>query len=156
MIAPSAWTARPAAPAFASDAAYARHPLSADDVLRGMWLQRGLMLVVFLAVLILGLGFAFTLKATYPAHSSLLVRLGQEYVYEPRIGDAGRGALPSTDQVIQSEVEILGSPELHQQVVEAVGVGQIEPSLARKFAAAGPDERATMIAQTTAESGERA
>jgi uncharacterized protein involved in exopolysaccharide biosynthesis len=55
--------------------------------------------------------------------------------------------------VIQSEVEILGSPELHQQVVEAVGVGQIEPSLARKFAAAGPDERATMIAQTTADLG---
>ncbi len=42
------------------------------------------MLVVFLAIFVLGLAFATTLKKTYTAQSSLLVRLGQEYVYEPR------------------------------------------------------------------------
>jgi uncharacterized protein involved in exopolysaccharide biosynthesis len=153
MIAPSAWTARPAAPVFTADAGPPRRHYSMDDVLNGLWRERGLMLLVFLLVLAVGVAFAFTLKTEYPAHASLLVRLGQEYVYEPRIGDAGRGAVPSTDQVIQSEAEILGSPGLHQQVIEALGVGRVDPSLAAKYAAAGPDERAAITAQVVAAVG---
>ncbi len=154
MIAPSAWTSRPAAPAFASDRAPARPQYDAEEFLSALWSERGLMLAVFLTVLALGVAFAFTLKTSYPAHSSLLVRLGQEYVYEPRVGDAGRGALPSTDQVIQSEVEILGSAGLHQRVVEQLGVARIEPSLAMKYAAAGPDERALITSQVVAQMGQ--
>jgi len=154
MIAPSAWTERPNAPAFASGGGSARGPYSAEEFLSALWRERGLMLAVFLVVLALGVAVAFALKTSYPAHSSLLVRLGQEYVYEPRVGDAARGALPSTDQVIQSEVEILGSAGLHQKVVEALGVGSIEPSLASKFAAAGPDQRAMITAQVVADMGQ--
>ncbi|HUO21547.1 MAG TPA: lipopolysaccharide biosynthesis protein [Caulobacteraceae bacterium] len=154
MIAPSAWTERPSAPAFASDAVGARGQLSAKAVLSGLWRERTLMAVVFATVLAIGAAFGFTLKTAYPAHASLLIRLGQEYVYEPRIGDAGRGAVPSTDQVIQSEVEILGSEGLHQKVVEALGVGRIEPGAARRFDAAGPEERAAMTAQATADLGQ--
>ena len=62
--------------------------------------------------------------------------------------------MPSTDQVIQSEVEILGSAGLHQQVVEALGVGRLDPSLAAKFAAAGPQQRAAMTAQAVAAMGQ--
>jgi uncharacterized protein involved in exopolysaccharide biosynthesis len=113
------------------------------------------MLIVFLAVLAVGAAFAFTLKTEYPAHASLLVRLGQEYVYEPRIGDAGRGAVPSTDQMIQSEAEILGSPGLHQQVVEALGVDRIDPSLGAAYASAGPDQRAAIMAQVVSEMGQK-
>ncbi len=111
------------------------------------------MIVVFLTVAALGIAFAMTLKTSYPAHSSLLIRLGQEYVYEPRVGDAARGAVPSTDQVIQSEVEILGSGGLHQKVVQDLGVGRIDPSLARAYASAAPDQRATMEAQAAAALG---
>jgi uncharacterized protein involved in exopolysaccharide biosynthesis len=153
MIAPSAWTARPSAPAFTSDAAPSRRQFSTPEVLAGLWRERALMTIVFVVVMIVGVAFAFTLKTRYPAHASLLVRLGQEYVYEPRIGDAGRGAVPSTDQVIQSEVEILGSAGLHEQVVNAVGVGRLEPGLAGKFAAAGPAERAALTAQAVADLG---
>ncbi len=111
------------------------------------------MAAVFVVVAALGIVFSLSLKPSYPAHSSLLVRLGQEYVYEPRIGDAGRGAVPSTDQVIQSEVEILGSAGLHQKVIETLGLGRVEPAMARKFAAAGPGQRAIMTAQAVANMG---
>lgn len=154
MIAPSAWTVGTAAPALSADVGRPRRHYSTDDILNGLWRERSLMLLVFLAVLAIGVMFAFTLKTQYPAHASLLVRLGQEYVYEPRIGDAGRGAVPSTDQVIQSEVEILGSAGLHQQVVDALGVGRLDPSLAAKFAAAGPQQRAAMTAQAVAAMGQ--
>ncbi|HVY35465.1 MAG TPA: GumC family protein [Caulobacteraceae bacterium] len=153
MIAPSAWTSRPVAPTFASGGQAVRPAYDVESFLAALWRERGLMLAVFLAVLALGVALAFTLKTTYPAHSSLLVRLGQEYVYEPRVGDAARGALPSTDQVIQSEVEILGSAGLHQRVIEQLGVGRIEPALAMKYAAAGPEGRALITAQLVAQMG---
>ena len=80
MIAPSAWTDRPAAPAFASAGGSARPQYSARELLGALWRERGLMLAVFVAVLALGVALALTMKTSYPAHSSLLVRLGQEYV----------------------------------------------------------------------------
>ena len=153
MFAPSAWTTRPAATAPPSDGWAVRPRYSAKDFITLLWRERGLMLLVFLVMLALGVAAAMSLKTSYPAHSSLLVRLGQEYVYEPRVGDAARGAVPSTDQVIQSEVEILGSPTLHQKVVEALGVGRVDPSLAGPYAAAGPDKRAALMAGVVAGMG---
>src|SRR4051812_23844017 len=79
------------------------------DVPALLWRERLLMLTVFAVLFVLGIFTAFSLKTTYPAYSSVLVRLGQEYVYEPRAGDAGRGAVPAADAVIQSELEILNS-----------------------------------------------
>ena len=152
MIAPSAWTARPSPPVFTSEADLPRFHFSLEEeVTEGLWRERWLMAVVFLAVLTVGVVVAFGLKATYPAHASLLVRLGQEYVYEPRIGDAGRGFVPSTDQVIQSEVEILSSPDLHRKVVDELGAPRVEPKLARKFAAASPQVRSTMAAEVASD-----
>ncbi len=92
-----------------------------------------LMLSVFVVVLLLGAVFALTLPKTYTAHSSLLVQLSQEYVYEPRAGDAGRGVAPQKDQVVQSEAEILSSDALKRRVIQAVGLKVIDPKLAAAY-----------------------
>src|SRR5690606_33907449 len=81
------------------------------------------------------------MKTAYPAHSSVLVRLGQEYVYEPRAGDAGRGAIPDTDALIQAETEILGSAALKERVIDKLGLSQIYPELASRFARASASEQ---------------
>ena len=75
-----------------------RAKYAASDVPTLLWRERWLMLATFLGVAVLGVAFAFTLKTVYPAHSSVLVKLGQEYVYQPRSGDAGRGSVPDNDQ----------------------------------------------------------
>ena len=105
------------------------------------------MLGVFLVIVVLGAGFAMTLKKTYTANSSLFVRLGQEYVYEPRAGDAGRGAVPNSDQVIQSEAEILNSGELHERVIRKLGLGAIFPKVADKYARATPEEKRKLMGE---------
>lgn len=128
-----AWAGRP------------RHDLADIPVL--LWRERWLMLGVFLAVFALGLAAAFTLKTTYTATSSVLVRLGQEYVYEPRAGDAGRGAAPDSDTLIQAETEILGSPEVKRRTIERLGLSQIDEDLARAYAAAGAAEKRAVIAK---------
>lgn len=107
-----------------------------SDVLAMVWREGLLMLIVFAVLVLLGLGAVMTLKTKYPAYSSVLVRLGQEYVYEPRAGDAARGAVPTSDEVIQSETEILGAAQLKQRVIAKLGLAQIDPKLADKYAKA--------------------
>ncbi|HEY1753630.1 MAG TPA: Wzz/FepE/Etk N-terminal domain-containing protein [Caulobacteraceae bacterium] len=112
-----------------------------------LWRERWLMLAVFLGLAGVGVIFALTLKTVYPAHSSVLVKLGQEYVYQPRAGDAGRGAVPDNDQLIQAETEIMSSDALKMRVVRRIGVAKLDPRDARAYAAASPEKRELMIAQ---------
>ena len=112
-----------------------------SDFVALLWRERFLMLAVFAVLFVIGAAFAFSLKTTYPASSSILVRLGQEYVYEPRAGDAGRGAVPEAEQVIQAETEILASSELKQRVIDRLGLSRIYPKLADEFTEAPPGEK---------------
>ena len=115
------------------------------DIISLLWRERLLMLGVFLAIVVLGFAAAFTLKTTYPANASVLIRLGQEYVYEPRAGDAARGAVPESDAVIQSEVEILSSAQLKQQVIEQIGLPRLYPAIGGGYDSASPADRRLMM-----------
>jgi uncharacterized protein involved in exopolysaccharide biosynthesis len=123
----SGWTNRP------------RYALA--DYFTLLWRERTLILAVFAVLFLVGLAAAFAMKKSYPAYASVLVRMGQEYVYEPRAGDAGRGAVPDSDQVIQSETEILGSAQLKQKVIARLGLTRIYPELGKRYAVAKPDEQ---------------
>ncbi|MDP3660261.1 GumC family protein [Phenylobacterium sp.] len=140
MAAPAAWNLK--GPDATSGSEWASRPrYVVSDIPTLLWRERGLMLVVFAVIFALGLMAAFSMKTRYPAYSSVLVRLGQEYVYEPRAGDAGRGAVPDSDQVIQSETEILSSAHLKQRVIERLGLAYIDPKLAERYASAGPADK---------------
>jgi uncharacterized protein involved in exopolysaccharide biosynthesis len=115
------------------------------DIASLLWRERLLMFGVFLAIVILGFAAAFTLKTVYPADASVLIRLGQEYVYEPRAGDAARGAVPEADAVIQSEVEILSSSQLKQQVIEQIGLPRLYPAIGAGYDSASLADRRLMM-----------
>jgi uncharacterized protein involved in exopolysaccharide biosynthesis len=125
----------------------ARPKYAPSDIPVLLWRERRLMLAVFLAVVLAGVIAAFALKTLYPAHASLLVKLGQEYVYEPRAGDAGRGAVPDNDQMLQSEAEILGSDEVRLRVVQRLGLARLAPDKADAFASGSPEQRQLMMAR---------
>lgn len=116
------------------------------DIAALTWRRLPLMVLVFLLVAGAGVFVALRMKDSYPARSSLLVKLGQEYVYQPTVGDAGRGAIPDNDQVVQSELEILQSQAVKAKVVDDIGVARLSPSLGRAYAAAGPDKRRDIVA----------
>jgi uncharacterized protein involved in exopolysaccharide biosynthesis len=148
----SAWIEdrEPSAPPMRGGGAASRPRFAAADVVLLLWRERFVMLSVFLGVAALGLGVALMLKTSYPAHSSLLIRLGQEYVYEPRVGDAGRGVTPDSDSVIQSEVEIMGSAQLKERVIDKLGIGRLFPSMAGRYERAGLPDQQKMMAQAVA------
>ncbi|MEI9965933.1 MAG: hypothetical protein WDM92_16140 [Caulobacteraceae bacterium] len=83
------------------------------------------------------------------------MRLGQEYVYEPGVGDAARGAIPTIDQLVQSEVEILNSAELRRRVIADLGMGRVFPDLAGKYAAADPARQSQIMDSAVAAMGRR-
>lgn len=122
-----------------------------------LWRERYLMAAVFLGIFILGAAFAMTMKRAYPAHSSVLVRLGQEYVYEPRAGDAARGAVPDSAQVLQSETEILGSDGLKEQVVltliKRFGWALLDPKHPKAYDGISEAKRQTMRSQAVLSMG---
>ena len=115
---------------------HARPRYAPADFVTLLWRERWLMIGVFLVIFALGGAAAFLMKKEYTAQSSILVRLGQEYVYEPELGDAARGAISTTDQIVQSEIQILQSAELHRRVIEGLGITGVFPDLAPKLAAA--------------------
>lgn len=84
-----------------------------------------LMVLVFLVVFAIAAAAVFTLKKTYTAQASLFVGIGQEYVYQPRVGEAPPFNLPQPGEVAQSEMTILNSQALARRVVRTVGVEAI-------------------------------
>ncbi len=122
----------------------ARPRYDLEDFVALVWRQRYFMVVVFLVVLAIGIFGALLLKKSYAAHSSLLIQLSQEYVYNPRVGDAARGATPTGDQVIQSETEILSSAALKERVIRRIGFARMFPTAAAEYAKASPNEKKTM------------
>ena len=131
----------------------ARPRYTASDVGALLWRDRFLMLAIFLVLLAIGLGVALTMKTRYPATASLLVRLGPEYVYQPNVGDAARGAIPTNDQLVAAEVEILNSAELRRRVIDELGMAEVMPSRAKAYASAPPAKKVQMREQAAAAMG---
>ncbi|KQR61572.1 chain-length determining protein [Brevundimonas sp. Leaf168] len=95
------------------------------DVIGLLFRELLLMIVVFVVILGLGFAAAMTLKKSYTATGSVFAGVGQEYVYQPRVGTAERGQAPQGDEVANSEAAILGSSAVRQKVVEALGPAAI-------------------------------
>jgi len=112
-----------------------------SDIAALLWRNLPWMILTFLVVAIIGVIVAVRMPTTYPAHSSLLIRLNQAYVYQPQVGDAARGAAPDNDQVVQSELEILQSDAVKIKVVSDIGLARLYPELGKGYATASPAKR---------------
>jgi len=98
------------------------------DIVGLLFRELLLMIVIFLVVFAIGAAAVLTLKKTYTARASLNAGVGQEYVYQPRVGiQQGQGsAAPSLGEVAQAEAAILNSREVRLRAVRAVGVAAFE------------------------------
>lgn len=111
-----------------------------------LWGEMKIMVPVFLVIVFIGLACAVVfLKSSYTAYRSVVVQVGQEYVYQPLLGDAGRGAVPLTSAMVDSEVGLLTSADLHQRVLNQLTLPYVFPKMAEKYRAATPAARAEMM-----------
>ncbi len=104
--------------------------LGAADTALQLWRAKWLMLFVFLPIALFGIAIALLVPTKYPASTRLLVRLGQEYVFDPVVGDAAKGAFPQQEEVLQAETELARSPVIAERVIKRIGLDHLYPNLA--------------------------
>lgn len=77
--------------------------------------------------------YSFTPTPRYKSESILMVRLGNEYVFQPESMHAATAPnqfIPfDRDQIFKSEVAILNSSDVHREVIRAMGVETLFPQL---------------------------
>lgn len=117
--------------------------LSLADIAAMLWGERMLVLAVGGAICALGLIAALAAPRTYTARSELIVRMGEEYVYQPTAGGAGAGATPDMQTIVNAEMRLIGSGAVVRGAIESVGIATLYPDIdaspgsdARKLAAA--------------------
>lgn len=92
------------------------------DVVGMLFRELLLMIVIFLVIFAIGAFAAFGLKKSYTATGAVFAGVGQEYVYQPRVGTAERGGqAPQGAEVANSEAAIIGSSAVRERVVLALG-----------------------------------
>ncbi len=125
----------------------ARPRYAPSDFVTLLWREKWLMLAIFLVIFVIGAGAAMAMKKSYTASSSVLIQLGQEYVYEPPAGDAARGAVPDIDSLVASETEILLSGTLRERTLRKIGLEVVYPKLGADYAIASPAEKSEIMAK---------
>ena len=108
-----------------------------------LWAERALVLTVGAVICALGLVLALLAPKNYTARAELLVRLGEEYVYQPTAGGAGAGATPDMQAIVNAEMRMIGSGAVVRRTIADVGIARLYPDIAaspvsdaRKLAAA--------------------
>ncbi|MBK8838350.1 MAG: hypothetical protein IPO30_06520 [Hyphomonadaceae bacterium] len=128
------WTERTSAGATAPRAqprvARLRPKLGLADTLLQLWRAKWLMSLVFVPILLIGVAITLLAPTKFSANTRLLVRLGQEYVFDPVIGDAAKGAFPQQEEVLQAEAELARSPVIAERVIAGIGLSRLYPNFA--------------------------
>lgn len=118
--------------------------MSLVDAAAMLWSERALVLMVGGAICALGLAAALMAPRAYTARTELIVRMGEEYVYQPLPGGAGAGATPDMQTVVNAEMRMIGSGTVVRAAIQEVGLATLYPDIA---AAPGSDARKLAAAE---------
>ncbi len=88
--------------------------------------------IIFVAVFVVCFGGSFLMPSKYKAETRILVQSGREFEVATEKGESSPTGVPyiTKQEVINSEVEILGSRDLVENAIKAVGLKRIYPSIA--------------------------
>lgn len=99
--------------------------VSMRDFLHPVFKRKYQVLVFFLATVCTVVVGSVTATPVYEAASQILVKMGRENIYQPPGGNAGPVINYQRDEQINSEIEILQSGALAQQVVASLGASVV-------------------------------
>ena len=103
---------------------------SLRDLATALFYYKRPTILAFLVPCALGLVAGFMAHTTFTAQARLLVLYGSEYVFHPGNRDTGSDITLDRNQIIQGELQILQSPALAAEVMQAVGPATVYPALA--------------------------
>jgi polysaccharide biosynthesis protein PslE len=118
--------------------------LSVLDAAAMLWAERALVLGLGAAICALGLAAALMAPKAYTARTELIVRMGEEYVYQPTAGGAGAGATPDMQAIVNAEMRMIASGAVVRAAIADIGLATLYPDIA---SAPGSDARKLAAAE---------
>ena len=105
--------------------------ISLRDLLTVFFKHRAKILTIFSIVVAMVTITTFIAPPVYEAKSTLLVKYGREYMNQSEVGASQPMMSLDRKEIINSEIQILKSPDLAQKVIESIKLSQIYPDLAK-------------------------
>ena len=102
--------------------------LTKRDLIFILFRRKGLILTFLVSAVLASVLYVLVASPTYESTAKLLIRIGPESSNLDPTTSSGRTVTvaQSMQQVVKSEIEILNSQEMAEQVVDAIGVSSIE------------------------------
>ncbi len=85
------------------------------------------------------------LPVTWTASTTIMVKQGREFYYRAEVGDATSQPLLSVTEMVNSQVEILASRDLAEQVVGELGLEKLYPDMLAPAAPDVPHDSAALL-----------
>ena len=104
--------------------------VSLRDILTIVFKHKRKILGVFLGTVVLVALGSFLLPPTYEATSTLMVKMGREHIYRSEVGSVNPAVSFDQERVIESELQIISSRDLMEQVIETIGIETMYPDIA--------------------------
>lgn len=120
---------------------YPKRGVTLIELIEIMWGQKWFMAMVFAVISILGALFALTLETTYTSQAKVLVRLSDDFIYNPVVGEGGGGFASEQERIMRGEVDIMSSRQVREELLDDELFALIDPEAAAKFQAADSIER---------------
>lgn len=102
---------------------------SLRDFVTALFYYKRVTILTFLIPCVLGVLAAVLAHTSYTAQARLLVLYGSDYVFHPGNRDTGNDITLDRNQIIQGELQIILSPALAAETLQAVGPGLVYPGL---------------------------
>ena len=102
---------------------------SLRDLVTALFYYKRVVLLAFIIPCILGVIAGVLAHTSYVAQARLLVLYGSDYVFHPGNRDTGSDITLDRNQIIQGELQILLSPALAAETLQAVGPDIVYPGL---------------------------
>ena len=102
---------------------------SLRDLVTALFYYKRVMLLAFVIPCFLGVIAGLLAHTSYVAQARLLVLYGSDYVFHPGNRDTGSDITLDRNQIIQGELQILLSPAVASETLQAVGPDIVYPGL---------------------------
>jgi len=99
------------------------------DILNVLFKHQRKILLTFLVIVAVATVNAFFATPVFETQSSILIKFGREYAYRPEVGEDRPPVALDRQDLINSEIEILMSRDLIDQVVQKIGIERLYPGL---------------------------
>lgn len=90
------------------------------ELLTVLFRHKTRILTVFTAIVLLAVAYTFMSAEVFEARSTLMVKIGREYLSRPEVGDKQPVMALNQEAVINSEIQILTNRDLLRKVIETI------------------------------------